>query len=71
MNNNQRIQSSILTDRIKENINSQLNSKMAGYDYFKRQKEGFMGNAGESYGDMPVGNRATAIMGMRSGIVGQ
>jgi hypothetical protein len=71
MNNNQRTQSSLLTERIKESINNQLNSRMAGHDFFLRQKEGFMGNAGENFGDLPVGNRTTAVMGIRSGTVGQ
>ena len=30
-----------------------------------------MGNAAESYGDLPAGNRVTAVMGVKAGFVGK
>lgn len=71
MNNIQTIQSNLLQERIDEAIDKKVAGTLSGSDFFKRQKEGFMGNAAESYGDLPVGNRATAVMGIKTGYVGR
>ena len=71
MNNTQSIQSNLLQQRINEAIVKKVASTLTGSDFFERQKEGFMGNAAESYGDLPAGNRVTAVMGVKAGFVGR
>jgi hypothetical protein len=69
MNEQQKNQSNLLQKRISDVIEQEITSRLTGSDFFKRKQEGFMGNAGESFGDLPEATRTSAVFGMRSGYV--
>jgi hypothetical protein len=69
MNEQQKNQSNLLQNRIKGAVEDEITSRLTGSDFFKRKQEGFMGNAGESFGDLPEATRTSAIFGIRSGYV--
>jgi hypothetical protein len=68
MNEQQKNQSNLLQKRISDAIEDEM-TYIIGSDFFKRKQEGFMGNAGESFGDLPEATRTSAIFGIRSGYV--
>lgn len=69
MNEHQKNQSNLLQKRISDAIGEEITSQLTGSDFFKRKQEGFMGNAGENFGDLPGATRTSAVFGIRSGYV--